>query len=132
VLKSTLAAPGEPVRDCEEGVMPTDKDRLGDKLHDVEKGREDEYFARRDRELIEKLRKDKEKLFKDELHAAAAMICPRCGAQLQERVQHGVRMDECPSCGGLWLDKGEFETLARREEEGWFGRLFRARQARNK
>ena len=33
------------------------KDRLGDKLRDLEKAREDDYFARRDRELLEKMRK---------------------------------------------------------------------------
>jgi hypothetical protein len=112
--------------------MASDKDRLGQKLHDAEKGREDEYFARRDRELIEKLKRDKDELFQHELHAAAAMACPRCGAELKERVQHGVRMDECPACGGLWLDKGEFEALAKVDEEGWFGRLFRARQIETK
>ena len=38
------------------------KDRLGDKLRDVEKAREDEYFAKRDRELLKKMkeRRDKE------------------------------------------------------------------------
>ena len=32
------------------------KDRLGDKLRDLEHAREDIFFAQRDRELIEKLR----------------------------------------------------------------------------
>jgi ribosomal protein L37AE/L43A len=108
--------------------MATEKDRLGQKLRDAEKGREDQYFAQRDQELIEKARREKEKQFSDELKAAAQMTCPRCGGALHERIQHGIRTDECPACGGLWLDKGEFETLARREQEGWFGRLLRARQ----
>jgi len=34
------------------------KDRFGEKLRDAEKAREDEYFARRDRELLEKIRKE--------------------------------------------------------------------------
>jgi len=34
-----------------------EKDRLGDKLHDVEKAREDQWAHERDKELIEKLRK---------------------------------------------------------------------------
>lgn len=34
-----------------------EKDRLGDKLRDLERGREEDYFARRDRELLEKLKK---------------------------------------------------------------------------
>ena len=33
-----------------------EKDRFGDKLKDVERGREDSYFAQRDRELLEKMR----------------------------------------------------------------------------
>lgn len=32
------------------------KDRLGDKLRDLEHAREDQFFAKRDRELIEQLR----------------------------------------------------------------------------
>ncbi len=35
-----------------------EKDRLGDKLRDAGKGREDDYFARRDRELLEKLKRE--------------------------------------------------------------------------
>jgi rubrerythrin len=108
--------------------MATEKDRLGEKLRDAEKAREDEYFARRDRELIERLKREKEQQFKDDLHAAQAMICPRCGQTLQERVAHGVTVDECPGCGGLWLDKGEIEALASHDEQGWFSRLFRSRQ----
>ncbi len=34
------------------------KDRLGDKLRDLEKGREDDYFARKERELLEKLKRE--------------------------------------------------------------------------
>ena len=111
--------------------MTTEKDRFGDKLRDVEKAREDMYFAKRDKELIEKLKREKEQQFKGELRAAAAMVCPRCGAELAERVEHGVRVDECPSCGGIWLDKGEFEVLAQHEAGGWFSRLLRARQDKN-
>lgn len=37
-------------------VADSGKDRLGEKLHDVEKAREDLFFAERDRKLIEKLR----------------------------------------------------------------------------
>jgi hypothetical protein len=37
-------------------VADSGKDRLGQKLHDVEQAREDIFFAERDRQLIEKLR----------------------------------------------------------------------------
>jgi hypothetical protein len=109
--------------------MATEKDRFGDKLRESEKAREDLYFAKRDKELIDKLKSEKEKAFQDELAAAAAMRCPRCGHGLDERVENGVRIDECPNCGGLWLDKGEFEALAEREESSWLGRLFKSRKS---
>jgi len=101
-----------------------EKDRFGDKLRDKQKGQEDEYFARRDRELLEKLRQDRRR---DAMASGGQMKCPRCGAGLVERAHHAITVDECPSCGGLWLDKGELEQVATREEEGWVGRLLRDR-----
>lgn len=102
----------------------TERDRLGEKLRDKQKGQEDAYFGRRDQELLEKMRKARRESLAPK---AAPMQCPRCGATLVERVQHDVTVDECPSCGGLWLDKGEFEHIAGREQEGYFGRLLRDR-----
>ena len=107
--------------------MANEKDRLGDKLRDVERAHEDLYFAKRDKELIEKLKRQKEQAFKEELGAASTMVCPRCGQNLKEQVINGIRIDECPGCGGLWLDKGEYEALAEGEKAGWFGRFFRSR-----
>ena len=37
------------------------KDRLGDKLRDAEKAREDQYFAKRDQELLQKMKERREK-----------------------------------------------------------------------
>ena len=107
--------------------MATEKDRLGEKLHDAEKGREDQYFSKRDKELLERLRGQREKELKDELTKAAELICPRCGAHLSEQVHQGVAARKCPSCGGLWLDKDALELLADRDRDGWLGRLFGAR-----
>lgn len=36
-----------------------EKDRLGDKLRDAERGREEQYFAQRDREMLAKLKSAK-------------------------------------------------------------------------
>lgn len=91
--------------------MPDDqKDRLGDKLRDVERGREDAYFQKRDQELLRKLREQRAR-------EEARMRCPKCGSSLEPRVQQGITVEMCPDCGGLWLDQGEFEELARRERE---------------
>jgi ribosomal protein L37AE/L43A len=104
----------------------TERDRLGEKLRDKQKGQEEDYFGRRDRELLEKMRRERRQSVGQQ---ASPMTCPRCSAQLVERVQHDVTVDECPNCGGLWLDKGEFEHIAGREQEGYFGRLLRERLA---
>ena len=42
------------------------------------------------------------------------MDCPRCaGTQLQPGLtKPGVEVDTCPSCGGVWLDKGEIFYFA--------------------
>ena len=56
------------------------------------------------------------------------MICPRCGKTLQERVEHGVTIDQCPSCGGVWLDKGELDVLVEADESGLVRAALRRRQ----
>jgi Zn-finger nucleic acid-binding protein len=44
-----------------------------------------------------------------------AMVCPRDGETLRERAdakQEHVRVDECPSCKGVFLDAGELRDLS--------------------
>lgn len=107
--------------------MPDEKDRLGDKLHDLERAREDVYFQQRDQALIKKQQQARAGETPSALREAAPMRCPKCSESLRRRGLHNVTVDECPACGGIWLDKGEFEALAKREQEGWFSRLLRAR-----
>ena len=74
-----------------------EKDRFGDKLRDEEKGREDEYFARRDRELIEKLRQEQSSDSSGAPQDRRRWTVPRCGTKLVEQVaarHHGGRMPE--------------------------------------
>jgi Zn-finger nucleic acid-binding protein len=38
--------------------------------------------------------------------------CPRDGAELKSRTyEANVEIDECPSCGGTFLDRGELERI---------------------
>ena len=104
----------------------TEKDRFGEKIREKEKGHEDAYFARRERELIDKMREERQRA----AVVGGQMTCPRCGTMLAPRSLHDITIDECPSCGGVWLDKGEMEHIAHREEEGWLGQLLRARLAK--
>lgn len=50
----------------------------------------------------------------DEARPAASgrADCPGCGASLHPTAaRHGVEIDACASCGGIWLDAGELELL---------------------
>ena len=99
--------------------MVDEKDRFGDKLREKERAEEDLYFSQRDRELLDKLKEQKAAAGA----ATGALRCPKDGAALVAVDHHGVSVEECPTCGGLWLDKGEMETIARREKDSWLGRL---------
>jgi len=63
--------------------------------------------------------------------------CPKCDDIVMMRhffsVKHEVEVDECPGCGGIWLDAGElkhmrslFETEQQRERAAkeYFSELF--------
>ncbi|MEQ1693103.1 MAG: zf-TFIIB domain-containing protein [Gemmatimonas sp.] len=72
---------------------------------------EDEYFARVDAELRKQLR-DRADAERAALIAAERNKCPRDGSALVAKEHNHVTIDQCPQCGGLWLDKGELEILA--------------------
>lgn len=41
--------------------------------------------------------------------------CPRnCGSQLLMTERHGVEIDYCPTCRGVWLDRGELDKIMER------------------
>lgn len=39
------------------------------------------------------------------------MMCPNCQASMQAVQRSGVEFDMCPTCRGIWLDRGELEKL---------------------
>jgi hypothetical protein len=74
---------------------------------------EDEYFARQNQEQIREMRAKLDAERKKAERAAQSNKCPRDGADLKEQHVENVKIDECPVCGGVWLDKGELEQLRR-------------------
>ena len=47
------------------------------------------------------------------------LMCPNDNAAMQTLERGGVQFDMCPSCRGVWLDRGELEKLmAAATEEG--------------
>lgn len=100
-----------------------EKDRFGDKLRDVEKAREDTFFAERDRELLKKLKAESGAQQEQTVRELAHMRCPKCGEHLQVRTKLDVELDECPKGHGMWLDAGELDKLSERESSGWLSRF---------
>ena len=46
------------------------------------------------------------------------MLCPVCDqVRLKEVEREGVLIDVCPSCKGVWLDRGELEKLIQDSRE---------------
>lgn len=93
---------------------------------------EDEYFIKQELERRKKWAAEQaEKMVVEEktrLRELHFMKCPKCGMDLQEIDLHGVTVDECSSCGGIFLDHGEIHFLieAAKKNEGIIGKLFSA------
>jgi len=43
--------------------------------------------------------------------------CPICNIDMKIIVVKDVEIDKCPKCEGVWLDKGELDTLAEKDKE---------------
>jgi len=44
------------------------------------------------------------------------MLCPVCRVPLSMSERHGVEIDFCPQCRGVWLDRGELDKIIARSE----------------
>ena len=45
---------------------------------------------------------------------APGTLCPRCRLDLVMADRQGVEIDYCPSCRGIWLDRGELDKIIER------------------
>lgn len=43
----------------------------------------------------------------EENYEMAQIICPKCDRPMGEWTSHGVTLDHCNTCKGLWFDEGE-------------------------
>lgn len=46
--------------------------------------------------------------------AVSSMLCPVCRTGLSMSDRGGVEIDFCPSCRGVWLDRGELDKIIER------------------
>jgi acetyl-CoA carboxylase beta subunit len=88
---------------------------------------EEEYFLRQElerrkewaRENAARTAQDE----KDRIKALHHMKCPKCGMDLHTTELHGVTVDSCPSCHGMWFDAGEVDHMLAHEQTGLFKRV---------
>ena len=71
-----------------------------------------------------------------EVRLTEPRVCPRCPEQILTRrfftESSHVEVDQCPICGGIWLDEGEFSLIhremkgAKTAPPGWAAAIARA------
>jgi len=44
------------------------------------------------------------------------MNCPTDGTRLEMSERSGIEIDYCPTCRGVWLDRGELDKIIERNE----------------
>jgi len=84
--------------------MADEKDRWGEKLRDVEAAREDQWARKRDRELLDAMRRKQ----------ASSLPCPHCKQPLVAREEGRLVLMECPEGQGVWLDVEVASVILRR------------------
>lgn len=93
--------------------MPIDMDDRGQAL-------ENEYFHRKEQELIEKM---KAKLASDQA-TSIQVKCPKCDGTLHETDFENIKIDVCDKCTGTWLDAGEMaQVIEKDKSSGWLSRM---------
>jgi len=97
---------------------------MSDAFDERRRGLEEEYFHRKNKEAIEKLREKMKVGQQAKAAGTSTMGCPRCDGTLKENEFQGLEINTCDKCGGVWLDAGELEQLTKHEKGGWLSGLF--------
>jgi Zn-finger nucleic acid-binding protein len=84
---------------------------------------EDEYFVKQDAELLRKQRAEADAAAREAERRTHYMKCPKDGYDLASSTYHGVQIETCPHCGGMWLDAGEIEAVSHEERPGLLTRV---------
>lgn len=97
---------------------------MANKWDERKKAQEDEYFVKKERELLAKLKAKQETEAKASLQQVCHMRCPKCGEPLKERTFQKIQIDQCTGCSGIWLDSGELEQVAEKENSSWLAKFW--------
>ena len=91
-------------------------------IHRAERAQEDDHFRKLDQELLVALRAKSIAEIEPAIRQYTRMRCPKCGEPLEDMPSPRVKMAACPTCGGIWLDKGE--GVVGPQAHGWLQRFF--------
>jgi uncharacterized protein len=84
---------------------------------------EDEYFVKQAAELIQRQRQLAESAAREAERKTHYMKCPKDGFDLASSEYHGVQIETCSHCGGMWLDAGEIDLVAHEERPALLTRV---------
>ena len=84
---------------------------------------EAEYFVKRDAELRERQRELVLAEARERERQSHYMKCPKDGYDLTSSEYHGVQIETCPHCGGMWLDAGEIDVVAHEDHPNLLTRV---------
>jgi hypothetical protein len=86
---------------------------------------EDEYFARENAERLKEARARLEAERADTERRTHIMKCPHDGYDLAPATYHGISVERCNHCGGVWFDRAELSAIELHEDRpGLLGRFF--------
>ncbi len=96
-----------------------------DELQEKGYNKEEEYFYKQNKDLIEKRRRELDAKRQEQARTHPHwMKCPKCGADMKEIERQGIKVDQCGACGGIYFDRGELELLLdAKEQKGFLGGL---------
>ena len=95
---------------------------------DQDNKREDEWFLRNEKQLLEaarnaRLKREAERAAKEKadetrrLKDLHFMKCPKCGHDMKEETLESVAVDRCSHCEGIFFDAGELEQVVEQQAE---------------
>ena len=85
---------------------------------------EDEYFAKRDAELKQRMAAQQAAEAEAAERRTHLMRCPKCGGHMKPMELHGVTVEQCDDCRGLFLDDGELHRLSHHQDGGILSKVF--------
>lgn len=86
---------------------------------------EDEFFAREEAELL-KAQRERARTAADEAERRTHyMKCPKDGHDMEQIEFHGVTVERCLHCKGIFLDAGELAAVVAKEDMTLLGRVVR-------